>query len=116
MDLLKNSKELRLFQQVFMMLSSFILLVMLFSVLIKKSESLHCLNENGETVEWWVIYKANAGINYAYYDATNVGKTLNLMGKLLSSQNTALGYTLNEIWKNPTLYDYIAYNVCFLVI
>ena len=96
--------------------SSLILLVMLFSVLIQNSESIHCLNEKGEIVEWWVIYKANDGLNYAYYDVTNVGKTLNLTDNLLSNNKTALGYTLNEIWENPTVYDYIAYNVCYLII
>lgn len=91
--------------------------LLLFVWLHNFAKSIHCINEDGNIVEWWVIYKANDGTNYAYYDATNIDKTLNIVSNsLLSDKDTALGYTLNQIWENPTSYNYIAYNVCYITL
>eukprot|EP00483_Globobulimina_turgida_P010210 UN10229 len=77
----------------------------------QKCISLQCLNENGNTVDWWFIYKVNNGYRYSYYDATSVAKSFVIVnGKILSDQNTALGSTLTPIWSNPKSYDFIAYN------
>ena len=94
---------------------SCLLTVSLFVWLQNCCRSINCLNEDGDVVEWWTIYKVDDGTQYTYYDAASVDKTLNIVpDSLLSNKNTGLGYTLNQIWENPTSYNYIAYNVCFL--
>lgn len=96
-------------------MSTFLFVLLLTVIISHTCSSLECLNENGQSVEWFFIYKVNKGLDYSYYDATNNHRTLTVTnGKVLSDKNTALARTLNQIWQHPKSYNFIAYNVCFI--
>eukprot|EP01083_Nonionella_stella_P051113 135735_1 len=73
---------------------------------------LQCLDETGESVDWYFVYKINSGLNYIYYDSrSNVSSLSAVHGKLLSSPHTAIGATISQIWNSTNnIYDFIAYN------
>ena len=83
-------------------------------ILLQHCFSLQCLNESGDAVDWFFVYKVNKGLTYSYYDAKSTADSLNVAeNKLISDQNTAIGATLSQIWINENnAYDFIAYNVC----
>eukprot|EP00483_Globobulimina_turgida_P006893 UN06906 len=79
--------------------------------LLREYIALQCLNENGHDVDWWFIYKINHGLSYTYYDAlSNIHSFPVIENRMLSDRNTALAYTLTQIWKNSKSYNFIAYN------
>lgn len=82
--------------------------------------AISALDETGNPVDWWFIYKvpllggganndAATGYEYAYYDPNQakVGKSPNL----LSGGNGALNLTMNSVFNNrPATYGYVLYN------
>lgn len=63
--------------------------------------SLSCLNEEGDAVPWWFVFKQNNALDYAYVDAANEPSgPLRMLGKSLDCAGgigCALGATLQQL-------------------
>ena len=68
---------------------------------VRPVSALGCLDDSGVPVPWWFVFKANAGLDYAYVDAdTPLSGPLRLLGKSLDcagGRGCALGATLQAL-------------------
>ncbi|MGI1670266.1 MAG: deoxyribonuclease II family protein [Neptuniibacter sp.] len=73
-------------------------------------------NQQGESVDWWFIYKtpkqsgnhSNQGFDFFYYDHNSSFLALSPFG--LDEKRSALGYTLGDVFKSSPDCGYISYN------
>jgi len=69
------------------------------------------LDENGETVDWWFIYKMPNGFKYAYMDAASKEYTIApFKDRTLDRLDGALGNTLHQIYTDKKGLGYALYN------
>ena len=60
--------------------------------------SVQCLNENGDTVGWWFVYKHNDGMNYFYFDeSSNDEKLILSTNSDFSNKHSSIGSTLEQV-------------------
>ena len=65
-----------------------------------------CIDETGTEVGWWVVFKKNDGLDYAYVDANNYPSSgpLKLVGGNLDcGTSCALGRTLHQLVGNTSV-------------
>lgn len=62
--------------------------------------SLTCLDESGQAVDWFAVFKFHGGLDYAYIDANSAVKAipLQLTGKSLNDASTAVGSTFGQLY------------------
>ncbi|KYQ93158.1 deoxyribonuclease II [Tieghemostelium lacteum] len=97
-----------------------VLVLTSYSLVVSGSSGVQCLDENGDKVDWWVIQKQPTlsgttgrfleGLAYSYAD--EYSETLELSTKWLNASNTALAYTLAQIYSDSKSDDmlWIMYN------
>jgi deoxyribonuclease II len=72
------------------------------------ADSFSCLNEYGQSVDWWLSIKTPAGTTYSYYDP--VISSFGLSKHSLNDTTVgSLAYTLQQIWKEKPA-AYVVYN------
>jgi len=74
--------------------------------------SLGCLDMDGNPIDWWFIYKANDGFNFAYRDSSDTStKALQMTDKFLNvTKELALGSTLHQLYLAKDKLSFAAYN------
>ncbi|CAI5636631.1 unnamed protein product [Oreochromis niloticus] len=73
--------------------------------------AISCKNENGDNVDWFILYKKSAGFDYVYTDSTD--KNLKKNNKPVNHQAGVLAHTLNPYFeknKQSPHFGFIAYN------
>jgi len=85
-----------------------LLLAVVFTLLHYDCQALSCLNEEGNEVDWFIVYKLpiiqkdprfGGGLGYAYMD---LHKSMDLSNATLDQSNTAISYTLEQIYQGTT--------------
>lgn len=71
------------------------------------TSALQCLDESGQPVEWWALFKLPGGAKYFYYD-TNAS-ALALSPYTLNETGGAMFETMNQLWHVPNT-QYAFYN------
>lgn len=67
----------------------------------------------GRYVDWWFIYKANDGFDFAYRDSNDSSTKTPLQivpQQLNTTKDYALGSTLHQLYMNKKEYSWVAYN------
>lgn len=86
---------------------------------IKSVITLKCLDEDEREVDWWVIYKiprltkgSDEGDMYVYVTSRTVKLEQNWIysPKAISSNNSMFASTLNQIYLNFAMFNYVQYN------
>ena len=83
------------------------LLFTLFAVSIISSHAIQCLNESGQPVEWWAIFKLPQGAQYMYYDTET---PLAMSPYALNGTGGAMFETMNQLWASGATAQYAFYN------
>lgn len=73
---------------------------------------IQCLDNSGEVVDWYFVYKSNEGTNYSYFDASSTVEKLtpSTTQTLDAGSNSCIERTLNQIYSNKKDINYVAYN------
>ncbi|XP_063316317.1 deoxyribonuclease-2-beta-like [Pelmatolapia mariae] len=75
--------------------------------------AISCKNENGDNVDWFILYKKPAGFDYVYIDSTDQNLTKTKKDKPVNHQAGVLAHTLNPYFeknKQSPHFGFIAYN------
>lgn len=82
-------------------MSAFLKLAIILFLKFFRCISLQCLDEDGDGIDWFFVYKVNKGLDYSYYDAKSTASGLTVAAnKVISDKDTAIGATLSQIWNN----------------
>lgn len=83
-----------------------------FAILATAEAAPACLDHDGNSVDWYFIYKQPNGFNYAYHDAKQSSTTLSVeQGRQLANTvNNPLGKTLHQVYEHKKDYGYMLYN------
>jgi len=75
------------------------------------TSGVQCLDESGDAVDWWFVYKMPNGFQYSYYDSNSDSGELTLAGDTLDcTTGCALGSTLHQIYMAKTTLAHVIYN------
>jgi len=89
------------------------LYVSLFAAALPSAAALSCVSENGDSVDWWVLYKQPGGVNYAYIDSTAASADVFTVASSsdLGAADSAPGRTLGPLYaQGDETIAHVAYN------
>lgn len=72
--------------------------------------AISCKNENGDNVDWFILYKKPAGVDYVYIDSTDQNLKKNNKDKPVNHQAGVLAHTLGPYFERSSDSGFIAYN------
>ncbi|KAL3977019.1 G protein-coupled receptor [Sarotherodon galilaeus] len=72
--------------------------------------AISCKNENGDNVDWFILYKKPDGFNYFYIDSTDQNLKENNKDKPVNHQAGVLAHTLGPYFESSPDFGFIAYN------
>ncbi|KAL3977015.1 Down syndrome cell adhesion molecule-like protein 1 [Sarotherodon galilaeus] len=72
--------------------------------------AISCKNENGDNVDWFILYKKPAGFDYVYIDSTDQNLKENNKVKPVNHQAGFLAHTLKPYFERSSDFEFVAYN------
>ena len=74
--------------------------------------AIQCLNDDGDAVDWYWVYKVNDGTKYAYYDSTTDITTLtpSTTKTVEAGDNSCIERTTSQIYSNKDTINWLLYN------
>jgi hypothetical protein len=78
----------------------------------KSNAAVGCIDEDGNAVDWWMVYKMPQGFQYAYRDSSSRSESILSVtaDKTLDCTTCgALGKTLHQIYANKDTLAYMLY-------
>lgn len=103
------------------LLSSPLFLLILISLnRVHNVQSFSCLDESGQSVDWFVVFKIpkledhpypiNTGMSYVYLTSKSSDTTMTLGKYLINEPNSIVGRTLQQVYSGWNHYTYLQYN------